>query len=80
MKPAAGGRIQGTGDIAAKANFFLIRVADAPAVFSVLCERGILLRRPGDDPALAGLLRVSTGTPGENKKLVQELEKVIQGN
>jgi len=59
------------------ANFFLMRVPDGPAVFAALKKRGILVRTPGDDPALAGCLRVNVGTPEEDDRLVAALREIL---
>src|SRR5262249_33896280 len=64
------GEVRGVEVIPSQANFFLARVADAPRVFAALRERGVLLRMPGDDPALRGCIRVTTGTREENERLV----------
>jgi histidinol dehydrogenase len=71
--------IRGAEPLPSQANFFLLKVPDAAAVFDALRERGILLRKPGDDPSLRGFLRVTTGAPEENDRLVRALREVLEG-
>jgi len=73
------GGLRGVEPLPSHANFFLIRVGDAKGVFQALRERGVLLRLPGEDPALAGLLRVTVGTPEENGRLLSALREVLEG-
>lgn len=51
-------------------NFLLFRVADAEAFFSALLEEGVLVRRQDHLPGLRGCLRVSVGTPEENRAFI----------
>jgi histidinol-phosphate aminotransferase len=69
-----------------EANLVMIRVGTAgdgraTAVWKALRERGILVRtfdRPGNssDP-LSGCLRITVGTPAENRLLVDELRAIL---
>jgi histidinol-phosphate aminotransferase len=60
------------------ANFILIRVADAPAAFEGLKQRGILIKTlHGSHPLLANCLRLTVGTPDENAKLLEALASVL---
>jgi len=62
-----------------QANFLLVRVADAPAVWRGLLERGVLVKDVGRMHAvLAGCLRVTVGTPAENDALIAALAKTLQ--
>ncbi len=51
-------------------NFLLFRVGDAKAFFFSLLEAGVLVRRQDHLPGLEGCLRVSVGTPEENRIFV----------
>lgn len=64
---------------ASQANFLLVRVADAPAVWRSLLGCGVLVKDVGRmHPLLAGCLRVTVGTPEENDALIAALAKVLQ--
>lgn len=61
------------------ANFVLLRVAAADAVFAGLKERGILIKNVSRmHPLLAGCLRTTVGTPQENDAFVQALSASLQ--
>jgi histidinol-phosphate aminotransferase len=56
------------------ANFILFRVADADGVFARLKEQRILIKNVGRMHALlAGCLRVTVGTPEENRAFLAAL-------
>ncbi len=60
------------------ANFFLMRVADAPQVFAGLLQRGILIKDvSASHPLLHGCLRVTIGTPEENARFLLALEDIL---
>ena len=60
------------------ANFVLVRVADAPAVFEALKGRGILVRNlHGSHFLLAHCLRLTVGTADENAKLIEALASAL---
>lgn len=60
------------------ANFILVRVADAPAAFEGLKQRGILIKTlHGSHPLLANCLRLTVGTPDENAKLLEALASIL---
>jgi histidinol-phosphate aminotransferase len=60
------------------ANFILVRVPDAPAVFEGLKARGILVRTfHGSHPLLAHCLRLTVGTAEENARLLEALASVL---
>ena len=62
------------------ANFLLARFRpDAGAVYEYLLGQGIVVRRPSQ-PALAGTLRLTVGTPAENAALVAALREFPVGN
>jgi histidinol-phosphate aminotransferase len=57
------------------ANFLLIRVRDAARTFDGLCRQGVLVKNL--HPGLAGCLRVTVGTPDENRILVSAMKEVL---
>ncbi len=59
---------------ASDANFLLVRFADAAGVYQRALAAGIVLRDVGQQPALAGCLRLSIGTPEENEALLALFE------
>jgi len=61
-----------------EANFLLLRVANATAVFEGLKRRGVLIKNlNGGHPMLADCLRVTVGTPDENMKFITALKETI---
>ena len=52
------------------ANLVLIRVADAPAIWRFLVERSVLVRNLDRPGPLAGCLRMTVGTPAENRRFL----------
>ncbi|MGH9363042.1 MAG: pyridoxal phosphate-dependent aminotransferase [Thermoanaerobaculia bacterium] len=71
------GAVRGLEALPSHANFFLLRSPDADGLFNALRERGILVRKPGDDPALRSLLRVTAGLPEENDRLVRAAREIL---
>lgn len=55
------------------ANFFLVRTADADAVYDHLIARGIIARNRTRMPLCKGCLRITISTPQENDLLLQAL-------
>ncbi|HKP34579.1 MAG TPA: aminotransferase class I/II-fold pyridoxal phosphate-dependent enzyme, partial [Sphingomicrobium sp.] len=75
---AALDRMGGVTRFPSAANFVLIRVADAPAAFEGLKQRGILIKTlHGSHPLLAHCLRLTVGTADENAKLIEALASVL---
>ena len=60
-----------------QANFFLVRVRDADATFEALRRQGVLVRNL-NSPALKECLRVTVGTPEENRILLNALREALQ--
>lgn len=60
------------------ANFLLLRVGDAPAVWKGLLDRGVLVRNLDAPGPLAGCLRVTVGRPEENQRFVETLGAVLR--
>jgi histidinol-phosphate aminotransferase len=57
------------------ANFFLVRVADAARSYEALQRQGVLVRNL--HPGLANCLRVTVGTPDENRILLDALKDAL---
>ena len=61
------------------ANFVLFRVEqDAGAIFKQLMESGILIRNLSSHPRLKNCLRVTIGTPDENKAFLGKMSHIIK--
>jgi histidinol-phosphate aminotransferase len=57
------------------ANFLLVRVPDAPRSFARLRAQGVLVKNL--HPGLAGCLRVTVGTPEENRILLSAMKEAL---
>ena len=68
--------LKGVTVFPSEANFFLIRVADADRVFESLKRQGVLIRNL-NSPALKNCLRVTVGTPDENRILLTALREAL---
>lgn len=67
-------RIPGVEAFASEANFILFRVAGADRIFNGLKQRGILIKNlNGTQPLLKDCLRVTVGTPDENRQFLVAL-------
>ena len=55
------------------ANFILIRTADPQLVYTYLSEKGIIVRNRSKVELCEGCLRITIGTPKENKTLIATL-------
>ena len=61
-----------------EANFILLRVHHASAVFEGLKQRGVLIKNLSNShPLLADCLRVTVGTPEENEQFIRALRESI---
>ncbi|HUQ75317.1 MAG TPA: histidinol-phosphate transaminase [Burkholderiales bacterium] len=58
-----------------EANFFLVRVSDAAKTYEALRRQGVLVRNL--HPGLAHCLRITVGTPDENRILLNALKEAI---
>jgi histidinol-phosphate aminotransferase len=58
-----------------EANFFLLRVPDAARTYEALRRQGVLVRNL--HPGLANCLRVTVGTPDENRILINALKEAL---
>jgi histidinol-phosphate aminotransferase len=60
------------------ANFFLVRVPDGMRAFESLKAQGVLVRNfHGSHPMLANCLRITVGTPDENRTLVSAMREAL---
>ena len=59
------------------ANFVLIKVPDANAVYNYLNEKGIIVRNRSKVSLCLNCLRITVGTQEENKTLLNELKKYL---
>lgn len=55
------------------ANFLLVKVDDADRLYSYLVERGVLVRNRTRVPHCADMLRITIGTPSENRRMLSAL-------
>jgi histidinol-phosphate aminotransferase len=63
-----------------QANFLLVEVVDADAMYNFLIDNGIIVRNRNRVKGCEGCLRLTIGTPEENKSLlksISEYEKSI---
>lgn len=56
------------------ANFLLVQVADADALYNYLVQRGIIVRNRNRVTLCVGCLRITVGTPEENHALIEALK------
>ncbi len=62
------------------ANFLLVQVADADALYQYLLEKGIIVRNRSRVPLCEGCLRITVGTPEENQELIAALDAYEKSN
>jgi histidinol-phosphate aminotransferase len=60
------------------ANFFLVRVTDAARVFASLKSQGVLVKDFSGHPQLGRHLRLTVGTPDENRILLAALREALK--
>ncbi|MDE6336937.1 MAG: aminotransferase class I/II-fold pyridoxal phosphate-dependent enzyme, partial [Muribaculaceae bacterium] len=53
------------------ANFILIQVDDADKVYDYLISHGVIVRNRSRMPLCEGTLRITVGTPEENKRVIR---------
>jgi histidinol-phosphate aminotransferase len=58
-----------------QANFLLVRVPDAARTFEALRRQGVLVKNL--HPGLAGCLRITVGTPDENRILLSAMKEAL---
>ena len=56
------------------ANFFLLKVKDADNLYAYLSENEIVVRNRSKDPGCDNCLRITVGTPEENRQLINLLK------
>ncbi|HWZ14779.1 MAG TPA: histidinol-phosphate transaminase [Mucilaginibacter sp.] len=56
------------------ANFILVKTSDPRGIYNFLVEKGIIVRDRSKVKLCVGCLRITVGTPDENKKLIQTLQ------
>src|SRR5690606_21970638 len=57
------------------ANFILVKTEDAAGIYSYLTGKGIVVRDRSKVELCEGCLRITIGTPEENKELLSVLKK-----
>jgi histidinol-phosphate aminotransferase len=67
--------LKGVTVFPSEANFFLIRVPDAPKTYDALKQQNVLVRN--FHPAIRHCLRVTVGTPEENRILLSALKEAL---
>ena len=61
-----------------EANFLLFRIPRAAALFDALVARGVLVKNVSRaHPLLADCLRVTVGTPAENRRFIAALHEAV---
>lgn len=59
------------------ANFLLVRVTDAKAIYKYLLDKGVVVRDRSSVTLCEGCLRITVGTEAENKALLAYLESYL---
>ena len=71
-------RLPGVTVFPSDANFILVRVPDAPRIFEGMKRRGVLVKNlHGDMPLLDHCLRLTIGTPAENRLCLAALSEAL---
>jgi histidinol-phosphate aminotransferase len=68
-------KLKGMTVFPSAANFFLVRVPDAPATYEALRRQGVLVRNL--HPGVRDCLRITVGTPDENRILLTALREAL---
>jgi histidinol-phosphate aminotransferase len=71
--------LKGVTVFPSEANFFLVRVPDADRAFEALKRQGVLVRNL-NSPALKNCLRVTVGTPEENRILLNTMREALSAS
>ncbi len=59
-----------------EANFLLAKFTDAKNVYEQLTKQNIIIRYRGEQPLCENCLRITVGTPDENKRLISALKSL----
>ena len=59
------------------ANFLLVRVDEPEKIYNWLCTRSVIVRNRSNVSLCSGCLRITVGTPWENRKLLEALSSYI---
>ncbi len=70
-------RLPGVSASPSETNFILIRIAGASAVHELLKKRGILVKNLDKPGPLKNCLRVTIGTPAENREFLARLKSIL---
>jgi histidinol-phosphate aminotransferase len=70
-------REMGVEFVPSSANFILLRVGEARRIFTELQARGIIVR-PVENYGLPEWLRISIGTPAQNRRCLKALQKILR--
>jgi histidinol-phosphate aminotransferase len=68
-------KLQGVQVFPSAANFFLVRVPDAPRTYEALRRQGVLVKNV--HPGIQNCLRITVGTPDENRILLTALREAL---
>jgi histidinol-phosphate aminotransferase len=68
--------LKGVTVFPSEANFFLVRVPDADRTYAALKQQNVLVRNL--NPGIRNCLRITVGTPDENRILVTALREALQ--
>lgn len=59
------------------ANFILFKIKNAKEIYRALTEKGIIIRDRSNQPLLNNCLRVTVGTPKENREFINKLKEIV---
>lgn len=59
------------------ANFLIFRIPEALSLYKKVAARGVVIRYRGNEPHCENCLRLTIGTPAENDRFFEALEKVL---
>jgi histidinol-phosphate aminotransferase len=58
------------------ANFLLVKIKNAKRIYEQLCEKGIIVRDRSKVVLCDDCLRITIGTPNENRQLLEALNNL----
>jgi histidinol-phosphate aminotransferase len=71
-------RLENVSVISGRSNFVLFKTpVEPPVMLNKLAESGVLVRNMGGYPELTGYLRVTSGTPEENRLFLDALKRAL---